>query len=204
MILCIMCGKEAVFDIPSRVSLFRKTGRAYCSRACAKKYRSKISSISMAKTNRLYASDRMKKNNPTKSIETRKKISEALKKIGHSPSLRGGNGKPSTKAEVMLYKLFSPIGFSLQTIVNTGGPHPPGGYPNHYKIDCGNKKLKIAIEADGGSHGPLKRQAQDEKKDNFLKSIGWSVFRFKNEDILESPSTIFELISKEVSIRGAS
>jgi hypothetical protein len=194
MIPCTICGKEAVINTYYRKSIFKKHGIAYCSDEWVKIKMSRV----MSETNRKYASERMKKNNPMKRESVRKKQKAALRRIKHRPPTRGGNGRPATDAEVMLHKMLHPMGFKLQTIVKTGGPHPPGGYPNHYKIDCGNKRLKIAIEADGYSHNSLSRQAQDKKKEDFLRKNGWSVFRFRNEEILGDPDTVVETILSEI------
>ena len=57
--------------------------------------------------------------------------------------------------------------------------------PTHYKIDVGNTELKVAVEIDGGSHSSLARQEQDRKKDAFLRSIGWTVLRFSNAEVMD-------------------
>ena len=44
--------------------------------------------------------------------------------------------------------------------------------PPHYTIDVASESLKVAIEVDGKSHGAKSRQAQDARKDAFLKGLG--------------------------------
>ena len=99
----------------------------------------------------------------------------------------------ATKAEAALVGLFGPLGFKEQTIVRTGMPRG-SGYPQHYKVDCGNAALKIGVEADGGSHDSPERKQQDQKKDNLLTGMGWRVFRFKNDVILTRPDYVFETV----------
>lgn len=162
---------------------------SYCSRACSSLAVGRKSSETMRNTNLKYASARMKLNNPMHKEGVREKVSATLKLIGHAPKVRGGNGRPPTKAEVALHEMFSGFGFENQSIVPTG---VHGGiYPNHYKIDCGNQKLKIAIEADGASHSARDRKLQDAKKDEFLRGQGWVVFRFSNEQILNGRDHVF-------------
>ena len=57
------------------------------------------------------------------------------------------------------------------------------GYPTCYKVDCGNRRLRIAIEADGLSHNY--RRELDAKKDAKLASLGWTVLRFSNQQIVD-------------------
>lgn len=166
----------------------KKSLPSYCSKACSTLAIGRKSSETMRRTNLKYASARMRLNNPMHKEGVREKVSATLKLIGHSPKIRGGNGRPPTKAEVALHEMFSEFGFESQSIVPTG---LRGGYPGHYKIDCGNQKLKIAIEADGASHSTRERKLQDAKKDEFLRGRGWTVFRFSNEQILNGRDHVF-------------
>ena len=113
MALCVICGKEALINTYYRKSILKKHGIAYCSDECVKIKMREV----MASTNRKYASARMKKNNPMQRESSRKKHTATLKRIGHKPPIRGGNGRPATDAEVMLNKLLHPMGFNLLTIV---------------------------------------------------------------------------------------
>ena len=193
---CTICQKPMFLTNYREKSRFQKTGRAYCSRSCSSAYQALVSSKTMTRTNKKYASERMKQNNPMHRQEIRRKVSTTLKEMGHSPKLRGGNGRPPTEAEIKLYELFYPSGFKLQTIVKTGCYRGTNGYPSHYKIDCGHINMKIAIEADGLSHSTLNRQEQDRKKEQYLTGLGWKVFRFTNREILENPEMVLSTILK--------
>jgi len=192
MIKCYMCENEATVGKPHEKKRYAETGRAYCSRACSRAYQSRCSSVAMAKTNRKYASARMTANNPTRSAKTRAKISATLRARGHVPKVRGGNGRPPTEAEERLAVLLSGLGFVNQTIVPTGKGSRALGLPTHYKVDCGNTPLKIGVEADGSSHGTLARQAQDQRKDTWLRGEGWTVLRFKNAEIMNNPQLVMD------------
>lgn len=192
-----MCGKPAREDRAARWEA-KKRGWAYCSKTCASRYKAWSNSKVMAATNRKYASERMRTRNPMKREDVRLKLSQRLKEIGHQPRIRGGNGRPATATEALMAQL---LGWDTQVIVRTGCTPVPGAlYPTHYKIDVGHSGLKIAIEIDGSSHGLLKRKEQDRKKTRFLESLGWTVFRFSNKQVLENPllcvQTVMSTISK--------
>lgn len=64
-------------------------------------------------------------------------------------------------------------------------------YPQYpvlkYFVDFGNPILKIAIECDGKYfHDPVK----DKKRDEELKNIGWTVYRFTGSDCLKAGQDI--------------
>jgi very-short-patch-repair endonuclease len=139
----------------------------------------------------------MLNHNPMKRADVRAKVSNSLKAIGHKPVEQGGNGKEMPKAEQALMQMLSAFGFVHQYAIKTGlRTH---GYPTCYKPDAANPILKIAVEADGASHKALVRQAQDLKKDTFLKCSGWTVLRFTNEEILTNPTTVMFTILKSIN-----
>jgi hypothetical protein len=135
----------------------------------------------------------MTERNPMRLEETRAKVSETLKRIGHGPKVRGGNGRPATAAECALLEILGPLGFANQVAVPTKMPRD-SGYPTCYKLDCGNATFRIGVEADGGSHSSMVRKQQDLKKDSFLALLGWTVLRFSNGVILSQP----EMVQREV------
>ena len=60
-----------------------------------------------------------------------------------------------------------------------------------FQVDLAHLKRKIVIEADGKEHRYRIRE-KDKKRDAYLRSKGWRVFRFTNEEIL-SPRSISKL-----------
>lgn len=192
---CCECGGE--FEATGyRRAQFLKGGRTYCGTGCSNAYRARVSSETMAATNRKYASARMTERNPMHREEVRQKVSDSLQRIGHHPKQRGGNGRGPTEAETKLLEMLGPLGFTGQTVVPTGHR---SFYPSHYKIDCGNPVLRIGVEADGPSHSLRSRRGQDEKKDAFLAGKGWRVFRFTNRVILETPETVLSTILRSMT-----
>ena len=135
----------------------------------------------------------MKATNPMHSAKTRKKMSDTLKRIGHKPKVRGGNGTGPTIPQKMLAEK---LDLPMEVVVVTGKKSP---YPHHYKIDIANTEMLLAIEVDGGSHYSLKRQAADKKKDKFLRGIGWTVLRFSNQEVTGNLKRTAQKVSSTIS-----
>ena len=145
--------------------------------------------------NQLTAPERMRRNNPMNNPETREKMSQTLKRIGHKPPIHGGNGTGATQAQELLAKALGE-GWLMEYPVKThAGRINDMHYPTCYKVDIANAQKKIAIEVDGASHLSLLAQARDKKKENFLKSQGWKVLRFKNAEVLETLSNVLKTIT---------
>src|SRR5574340_216744 len=113
---------------------------------------------------------------------TGRKISASHKASGYKPKIRGGNGTGPTKAEIRLMEMVPDLSWNVT--IKTGKWNG-SGFPPVYKVDTAIPAIKLAIEADGGSHCPYARQAQDRKKEDFLKALGWTVLRFSNRQILD-------------------
>jgi endogenous inhibitor of DNA gyrase (YacG/DUF329 family) len=175
---CAECGKTAV--CVGRKGLTQaRTGRAYCSEECKRVYTARISSERMARTNREYASERMKQKNPMRDPAAKARMKTTLRAMGWKPPKRGGNG------QLTVPQLLLSVALGWETEVPVRTEKPKGsGYPGAYKVDIGNALLKVAIEVDGGSHSSLARRAEDQKRDALLVSLGWTVLRFSNQEVL--------------------
>lgn len=125
--------------------------------------------------------------------EAREKMSRTLKRIGHRPTVRGGNGTGLTEAQKILLLKLGPHWFPEH--VAPTGARIKGGPPTHYKIDLANPELMIAVEIDGASHGTLVRKAADRRKDQWLSAHGWKVFRFSNREVMSSIASVMEQIT---------
>lgn len=154
---------------------------------CKSKFESVAKNQKMcgSKCSGVIASERMKKNNPMKSQETRQKVSNTLKRIGHKPSILGGNGRGNTFYQQLLFDNLIKIdkSFSCEYIFNTKKYNQDKKYPNHYKIDIASALLMIAIEVDGPSHNSIKIKKCDKKKEDLLILAGWRVLRLSNLQI---------------------
>lgn len=175
----------------------RKTGRAFCSSKCGWAARGEIT----ADTNRRLASARMKARNPMRNPASRAKMAASLRKMGHKPPRRGGNGAPPPEAQLALFTALGP-GWVMEHTVRTAPtpPHPHGGvWPRHYNIDIAHPGLMVAVEVDGSSHTPIERQRSDERKDLLLALRGWRVLRFSNGDALSRTEWCVERIRSTTS-----
>jgi hypothetical protein len=121
--------------------------------------------------------------------ETTAKMAATLRRIGHKPKELGGKGRPLPAPQQMLLDALG-SGWEAEITVNTGWAAPPW----YYSIDVGNKEIKVAIEADGGSHSGVAPKKRDARKDALLKEKGWTVLRFSNQEILSSLSIVVEKI----------
>lgn len=164
---CKRCGNE----IPN-------TKAKYCVEC-----RRKINSETMAKTNAIYASDRMKIKNPMFNDNARIKMVETLKMINHKPLIRGGNGAETPKPVLYVYEKISEYSPKLEFCISTKNNPLFIKTPCNYKIDIAIPDLKIAIEVDGESHSTILRKDADKRKTAYLQSVGWTVFRIKNKDV---------------------
>jgi very-short-patch-repair endonuclease len=63
-----------------------------------------------------------------------------------------------------------------------------------YIVDFVCLELRLVIEADGGQHGG----EADERRDAFLRSLGFTVLRLWNNDILGETEAVLERIRQEV------
>lgn len=175
---CTECGVPVVLTLKARKDSFRRSGRAYCSDDCRDTWVRRDASQRMARTNRAHASDRMRRNNPMHSAEVRERMSDTLKRIGHRPPQRGGNGSGLTEPQRRLAEC---LGWETETVIVPRD----GEMPWHYRVDIAHPSMRVAVEVDGGSHFSLVRQASDRRKDERLSALGWLVFRFSNRDARE-------------------
>lgn len=158
---CARCGEMFT---PFKKSGFVLTEKAFkrqkcCSQSCAKRLK-----------------------NPMSNHQTRLKVSATLRERMHKPIKRGGNGQLLPLAQLAILHALGE-GWESEVAVATGQPRGTG-FPTAYKIDVAHKEKKIGIELDGGSHCTLERRSQDAKKMSFLASLGWSIYRVKNERAL--------------------
>lgn len=173
--------------------MWKRSGRTYCSDECRDAWVARSSSERLSETNRRHASERMKARNPMRDAETRKKMSDTLKRIGHQPPVRGGNGYGLTEPQ---RKLAEALGWPTEVPIAVGD----GEMPSAYSADIAHPTMKVLIEVDGGSHFSLERRASDRRRDARLASIGWLTFRFSNRDAMgltqECVATVLSTTSK--------
>jgi very-short-patch-repair endonuclease len=68
-----------------------------------------------------------------------------------------------------------------------------------YNIDFAFPAQKVAIEVDGGNwHTTPRKMEQDSKKEAFLTSEGWTIYRWSNLDSSSSGTELIALLVKSV------
>jgi hypothetical protein len=141
------------------------------------------------------SSRRMKESNPMRNQATRAKVASTLRRMGHKPKFRGGNGTGPTDAERSVMQAMPESIWNFA--VKTGGRNP--GFPNFYKVDLAWPEVRIALEVDGPSHSSLKRQSQDRKKETKLKELGWCVLRCSNEEAMSRTEDVVQRVRSTIS-----
>jgi very-short-patch-repair endonuclease len=63
-----------------------------------------------------------------------------------------------------------------------------------YFADFASHRQRIVIELDGGQHNQPGRAAADEKRSEYLRSQGYRVLRFWNNDVLSNIEGVMESI----------
>src|SRR3990167_7292750 len=149
----------------------------------------------MAARNRRDAPKRMRERNPMLNLVTVQKMRDSLKRIGHCPKIRMGNGKAISEPQRLLAEA---LGWEIEFIYPTKAGHRNGVFPNHYKIDIANQNLMIAVEVDGNSHGLISRQQQDARKADLLSLHGWTVLRFSNKMVMENLSACVQMVRSTI------
>lgn len=194
-LMCTWCGNEIPIPTKHQRDIFSRCGRVYCKPECGKEYSKRISSETASATNKRFASDRMKRHNPMSDVKTKEKMRSTLIEHGVKPMTRGGNGTGLTVSQSLLLAslgCFSPI---PEFAISTG--RRGNGYPSNYKVDIAIPSLKVAIEVDGKSHTLIERKAQDQKKEALLRSLGWTVLRVSNGEVINHYA---ECVSRLVSV----
>jgi very-short-patch-repair endonuclease len=137
---------------------------------------------------RAASSQRMRKTNPMWIPGVKARAASSRRARGDwRPPIQGGNGKALPLAERVLWA--DP--WQSQHVVRTYRKQP---WPKHYKIDLAYPEKMIVIEADGNSHQALVRRAQDRRRDDCLKALGWRVLRFRNMQILNDLASVLQTI----------
>jgi very-short-patch-repair endonuclease len=75
--------------------------------------------------------------------------------------------------------------------------HPIGCY----FVDFCSIQQKLIVEVDGGQHAD--QSAEDEVRSSFLKSYGYRVLRFWNDQVLENTDEVLAEIEKSLSTDSA-
>jgi hypothetical protein len=138
---------------------------------------------------------RMRENNPMADPVNVLKVTQKMK--GRTFLARGGNGQ-LTKPQTLLADLLGfPTEYAISTVGAVGASLPPC-----YKVDLAVPHLKLAIEVDGRTHTSKKWKFLDHRKTEVLASLGWSVLRFWNQEVLQNTSEVVAKIQECMTLRS--
>ena len=73
-----------------------------------------------------------------------------------------------------------------------------------YIVDFYCHEKRLVVELDGPVHDATKRQPVDAKRDAYLKSLGMTIVRIKNEHLFEETEAVLHKIAQAVAPGGAS
>ena len=144
-------------------------------------------------------SQRMKEKNPSRLLSAIGKGQETKRIRGTDGwrGVRGGNGQ-LTLAQVNLWRALqhhSILDWDMEIAIPTKvKPMSGAGIPTNYKVDIGCTLIQLAVEVDGNGHRSRKSMLRDIKKRLVLESLGWTVLRFTNQEILEDCSEVVSQI----------
>jgi type I restriction enzyme R subunit len=65
-----------------------------------------------------------------------------------------------------------------------------------YVADFCCKDPRIVIELDGEVHDDPAQRRHDENRDGYLRSLGYTVLRFRNSQVLEDPASVLAAITR--------
>ncbi|KQS05124.1 hypothetical protein ASG11_02790 [Sphingomonas sp. Leaf357] len=93
--------------------------------------------------------------------------------------------KHRTKAEALIWRRLHDYRPRFTTQLPIGS----------YIIDLACRRVKLAVEFDGSQHADSE---YDLKRTVWLESLGWTVLRFWNSDVMANPDGVAEAIIAEV------
>ena len=68
-----------------------------------------------------------------------------------------------------------------------------------YIVDFCCPAEKLVIELDGATHGEYHKIQEDENRDKFLETFGFTVLRFENRFVFQEPEYLISEISKVIN-----
>ena len=71
---------------------------------------------------------------------------------------------------------------------------------DQYIVDFYCAEKRLVIELDGDVHGFTAQQKHDQERERYLKSLGFTVLRFTNQDVKESMEGVLTAILETVTL----
>jgi very-short-patch-repair endonuclease len=68
----------------------------------------------------------------------------------------------------------------------------------NYIADFYCPRAKLVIEVDGGQHYSPEGQVKDNKRDEYMRSVGLNILRFSDRDVFKNTTAVIETIWKHL------
>lgn len=205
--LCAQCGTEFSFRSMGEK---QNSKRRFCGNQCAAQWRmaqpgrreQAKAAIKVAHSRKKGAKDpvmtsRMKRHNPMHRPEVAQRAGQS--KRGRTRLARGGNGQVTVPQQTLLDTLGWPAEYLEYAIPTASVKGQFPSLPTCYKVDLAHPDSKTAIEVDGRTHKRRRRKFLAKRRTAVLVSLGWTVLRFWNEEVMENPETQAEKIMSTTS-----
>lgn len=127
--------------------------------------------------------------NPFRDPKVKAKARASLRARGWE-HLNGGNGRGLSETQSIIA---AALGWETEYVVVTNR-----GQGHHYVLDIVELDLMIDVEIDGSSHLSHSVMEKDNERDEFLRSVGWTVLRYTNKQVIENPSSVLNNILEVV------
>lgn len=194
---CRICGVAVTLFGDAGLESARN-GRSYCSpehkNQWESAHRSALASV-RSRNNAAKSSARMKARNPMQRPEIVEKMRQTLLEKKHRPRVQGGNGRPLPVPHQMMWDALGPLWCGEFVTITKKAL----GLPNAIKSDLALPDVKLAVEIDGLSHNTRKVREKDARKTEFLASLGWTVLRFTNKQVMENLAACVQTVESTIS-----
>lgn len=153
----------------------------------------------VSEEHRMASRQRMLERNPMRDPAAREKMRSSLQ--GRTFLSRGGNGALTVPQLLLAERLELPTEFSIPTRQVWGQFE---SLPHAYSVDLAFPEGKLAIEVDGKTHRLKRWRFLDARKTAVLESLGWSVLRFWNEEVLYDTERVLRTIRSAIALSTTS
>ncbi len=97
----------------------------------------------------------------------------------------------------------------LDDLIDSGYPLPECQYPvaspgdRPFRIDFAYVEVHLGVEIDGPHHRDPEVQARDQRRDAYLRSLGWEILRFDEDTVMFAPTAVLYGLRQALERLGA-
>lgn len=204
--LCLQCGQIFLIKPTGQTAAKRK----FCSQKCNAIDRFRNTKLGQERARKMRqggngwtgkkrpdVAERMRLQNPMCDPNIREKARSSL--VGRTFLSRGGNGKITKQQEQLRLALNLPTSSLEYVICTKEVRHRFPSLPPSYKVDLAIPEVNLVIEVDGKTHKEKKWKFLDGRKTAVLRSLGWTVLRFWNEEIDQDLNRCAQMVMSTIS-----